>query len=376
MTTCDSQTTRLTEYIREVLPWAHGHQLKAIATFVAAILEKQTGTQAALARSCGNQEAAVKRLSRLVHNERLKPHDLAEAVLEQGLRQLPRGGAVRLAIDWTLEGEQHLLVVSLITGGRAVPLYWRAYSEADLKGRMRRYEVAVIKRVLTRVRRVVGRRRLRVTADRWFADVNLCDLLESFEAIYIIRVKASTKVEVGGQWRQLQALSFVGSARGRSLGRVRYCASNPRRLWVSLSRARNECGEWEVWYLLSNRVKRAGQMAQEYGRRFGCEQGFRDAKRRLGFIEARVAEIRAWSRFFALFAIALLVLAALGAKLLLAGGQRARELLRRVCSRRRGRCELSVVSAILSLLAQDRSLYRHLSGRTKLNLEGRLANVS
>ena len=117
-------------------------------------------------------------------------------------------------------------------------------------------------------------------------------------------------------------------------------------------------------------------MAQEYGRHFGCEQGFKDAKRRLGFAEARVQEIRAWSRFFALFVIALLVLATLGAKLLLVGGQQAQDLLRRVASRRRGRCELSVISAIISLLAQDRSLYQQLSGRTKLNLEGTLANVS
>jgi hypothetical protein len=147
---------------------------------------------------------------------------LAEAVLEQALRQLPRRGKVRLAIDWTIQGSQHLLVVLLVTGGRAVPIYWRAYSETVLRGRMRRYEIAVIKRVLTRVRRVVGRCRLRVTADRWFADVLLCDLLESFEAIYIIRVKASTKVCVGGEWRQLQTLSFLSRARGCNLGRVRY----------------------------------------------------------------------------------------------------------------------------------------------------------
>ena len=117
-------------------------------------------------------------------------------------------------------------------------------------------------------------------------------------------------------------------------------------------------------------------MAQEYGRRFGCEQGFKDAKRRLGFAAARVREIKAWSRFFALFAIALIVLATLGTKLLLSGGQQARDLLRRVASRRRGRCELSVVSAVISLLSQDHSLYEYLSGRTKLNLEGSLANVS
>ncbi len=376
MTTLDSETTRLAEYIKEVLPWAHGHQLKAITTFVTAIIDKQTGTQAALARTVGNQEAATKRLSRLIHNERLRPHALADAVLAQALRQLPRTGKVRLAIDWTIEGEQYLLVVSLVTGGRAVPVYWRGYDQAVLKGRMRRYEMAVIKRVLRRVRRRVGRRRLRVTADRGFADVALCDLLEAFETIYIIRVKSSTKVYLGGAWRQLQSLCFVSNARQRNVGRVSYCASSPHTLWVGMSRARNAAGEWEVWYLLSNRVARVGQMAGEYARRFGCEQGFRDAKRRLGFADARVQEIAAWSRFFALFAIALLVLATLGAQLLLGGDGRARDLLRRVASRRRGRCELSVVSAILSLLAQDRSLYQHLLGRTKLNLEGRLANVS
>ena len=122
----DSWTTRLKDYIATVLSWAHGHQLKGITTFVGAILEKQTGTQAELARGLGNQEAALKRLSRLLHNPRLAPHRLADAVLAQALRQLPPTGKVRLAVDWTIEGSHHLLVVSLITGGRAVPLYWRA----------------------------------------------------------------------------------------------------------------------------------------------------------------------------------------------------------------------------------------------------------
>jgi hypothetical protein len=138
MTHQDSETTRLMNYIAEVLPWAHGHQLKGITTCVGAIIEKQSGTQADLARGLGNQEAAVKRLSRLLHNERLAPYRLADAVLGQALRQVPPKGKVRLAIDWTIEGTQHLLVVSLVTGGRAVPIYWRAYEARGLKGRMRR----------------------------------------------------------------------------------------------------------------------------------------------------------------------------------------------------------------------------------------------
>ena len=65
--------TRLRESIAFMLPWAHGHQLKAMRDYVAAIIEHQTACQAQWARYCGNQEAAVKRLSRLLHNERLDP---------------------------------------------------------------------------------------------------------------------------------------------------------------------------------------------------------------------------------------------------------------------------------------------------------------
>src|SRR5215831_14445171 len=128
--------TRLREYIAFMLPWAHGHQLKAIGDYVAAIIEHQTACQAQLARYFGNQEAAVKRLSRLLHNERLDPRLLADAVLLQAIHQLPRHGKVRLAIDWTIEDNQHLLVVSLIVGRRAVPMYWRAYDASVLKGRI------------------------------------------------------------------------------------------------------------------------------------------------------------------------------------------------------------------------------------------------
>jgi hypothetical protein len=68
-----------------MLPWAHGHQRKAIQDFVQAIIAQQTSCQAQLARSVGKQEGATKRLSRLLHNARLKPCHLADAVLLQAL---------------------------------------------------------------------------------------------------------------------------------------------------------------------------------------------------------------------------------------------------------------------------------------------------
>lgn len=360
--------TRLQEYITELLPSAHGHQRHAIVDFVSAILDCQTANQAALARFFGNQEAAVKRLSRLLHNPRLSPRHLAEALLQQALRHLPRAGKLRLAIDWTIEGDHHLLVVSLLIAGRGLPIYWRAYSAKVLKGRRRRYEKAVIKRVVTRLKQRLCGRRLRVTADRGFADVDLAQLFEDLGVEYIIRVKSSTKVCFQGEWRQLKTLSFVGKARQRKLGRIEYCESKPQRLYVTMSRVRNQAGKREVWYLLSNRWHRAKQTAEEYARRFGCEQGFRDVKWEMGFSEARIKSVEAWSRMFAMFAIALMVVVVMGMKLLAGGGKSAEELMRRVARWRKEGWELSLVSAMVSLLKLDKKLFAHLSAQTKFIL--------
>src|SRR5436853_4941742 len=324
----NASATRLHEYITALLPWAHGHQLNAITDFVAAIIDNQTAKQAALARLFGNQEAATRRLSRLLHNPRLSPHQLADAVLTHVLTTLPGGKQLRLALDWTIEAPHHLLVVSLVTGARALPIYWRAYSALVLKGRMRRYEMAVIKRVLECLRQAAPRRRLILTADRWFADVALAQLLEKLEVDYVIRVKCSTKVWLANQWRNLQEMRFAGNSRGRNLGRLWYCESNPHRLYVTMSRARNEHGQWEVWYLMSNRFARAAQAAREYARRFGCEHGFRDSKWQMGFGEARIRDVRAWLRMFALFAISLLIVVKLAMKLLVRSQPQAFALMR------------------------------------------------
>ncbi len=119
-------------------------------------------------------------------------------------------------------------------------------------------------------------------------------------------------------------------------------------------------------------LRRAKRAAKEYGHRFSCEEGFRDAKWYLGFAEARIKDIDASSRMFALFAIALVAMTNLGMKLLIGGGAKARELLRRVDARRKGRSELSLISTVGALLRQDWSLLLELAPRVKLNLEATL----
>jgi hypothetical protein len=52
MTPQYSSSTRLRDYIAFLLPWAHGHQLKAIGDFVAAIIEQQTAAPAKYEAEC------------------------------------------------------------------------------------------------------------------------------------------------------------------------------------------------------------------------------------------------------------------------------------------------------------------------------------
>jgi len=184
-------------------PWAHCHQIKAITKFVLAIIDKQTGNQAELARTQGNQEAAAKQLSRLIHNPRLKPKDFAKRLCLQVLaNQVPRAGRVRLTIDWTSEADQHLLVISLIVG-RALPIFWRAYSQSALKGRMKRFELAIVKSAFKLIFQYVKRSRIRLSADCGFPDDDLPTLLDELKIDRTIRVKGSVKVSYRGKWVKL-----------------------------------------------------------------------------------------------------------------------------------------------------------------------------
>jgi hypothetical protein len=225
-------------------------------------------------------------------------------------------------VDWTIEADQHLLVVSLVGGRRAVPLYWRAYDASVFKGRMKRYELAVMRRAVGRVAKAVGTRRVLVTADRGCADVALLTLLSQLGLTCIIRVKAGTHVYFQSKWRTLGPLRFRGHERHRSFGALPSCESCPQRLWVSKSRARDAKGHWGMGHVVSHRSYAATAPVNEYSRRFGCAEGFRDAKWWLGFAKARMAQIKAWSRMFALCAMALLGMASLGSKLFLTQGQR------------------------------------------------------
>jgi Transposase DDE domain len=365
-----SRTTRLEHYINTIMAETHGHQRKAFGDFVAALLVVRTCCQATLARTFANFEAASRRLTRWLHNPRLEPQAQARVHAQAVVAQLPLTGTVRVAIDWTTEDQQHLLVASLIVGRRAVPLYWEAYTTAERKGQQRAVEQAFLRQVVEKELAKVERERLLVTADRGFGDGTLLAELARLQVPFVLRLPTNITVCLDQQWQKLGRLPMRHTTRRRALGRLWCLRSNPQRCWVTQARARNKKGRWEYWHLVSNRPLSAFSMASEYARRFGCEEGFRDAKRTLGFAAARIAQIEAWARMFALVAAALLVLAQWGTHLLT--HPQRQTWLQQVRSRRRTRSELSVITVVCHLLDQGIALWPLLTPHAKLNLEATL----
>jgi hypothetical protein len=360
--------TSLLNYIKDMVGPLHGHQVKAIAAVVFAIIEKSTAVQAGLAEVFGNQEAGCRRITRLLHNPRLAPKRLSDIAFEQFLRQLPKIGKIRLAFDWTIENEQYLLVISLVRHGRAIPIFWRGYEEKRLKGRMKTIERAMLQRVLRRLKEVVGQRRIILTADRGFAAVETFRLLKREKIAFVIRVKCSTLIKLEGVWVSLRTVALQADGEKLKLGKVKYCRSDEESLEIAVSCVKATDEGKDRWYLVSNMKWRAEKMADEYRRRFWCEEGFRDVKWTLGFAKAKIKEIKAWTRMFGLHALAMLVLASVESEILLKNEKKGQAKMREVASRRQGGWDVSLLRATIKLLKRDKSLYNCLSPFIKLRL--------
>lgn len=366
----NSIPTRLADYVNAVLAAEHGHRRNAVTAAVLALISVQSCCQARLARFFDNHEAALKRLGRLLRNDRFKDFVLSHARFL--VAQLPRSGRIRIAIDWTHEDAQYLLVASLLVGRRAIPLLWTAYWHADLKGHTHEYERELLGRLITTVLVDIDRDRILITADRAFDDAKTLDDLERWGVGFVIRAKGCVLVEIEGGWRKLNTLNFRRNERRRSWGRVSYCARSPRKVWLTHARQRDRAGQWGIWFLISNRRFTAQTATSEYARRFGCEQGFRDAKSLLGFAEAGIGSLRAWERMFTLVAVALAVLVRIGSALVKRPSWWLADVLRGVRSRRRSRSDLSLVRAVADLLDRDVGLWEWLDPGAKLNLEASL----
>src|SRR5215831_21274034 len=82
----------------------------------------------------------------------------------------------------------------------------RAYHQNVLKGRTHLDERAVIKRAFKLIFQSIKPSRVRLTADRGFADEPLFALLQQLRVRFVIRVKGCVKVCFRREWRKPESL--------------------------------------------------------------------------------------------------------------------------------------------------------------------------
>ena len=193
---------------------------------------------------------------------------------------------------------------------------------------------------------------------------------------FVIRVKCNTLIQLRGAWKSLKSIELKADGEKKKIGKVRYCRSDEESLEMVVSCVKATDEGKDRWYLVSNMKWSAEKMGAEYRRRFWCEEGFRDVKWTLGFAKARIKEIKAWTKMFGLHAIAMLVLASVESEILLKNEKQGAEKMREVASRRKGGWNISLITATIKLLKQDKGLYNCLNSFIKLNLCNTLQNVS
>ena len=174
-----------------------------------------------------------------------------------------------------------MLVLSVQTPhGRAMPLMWKTVDKATLKGQRNDHEDDL----LVRFRESVPEKtRVTVVADRGFADQKLYAFLtEELNFDYIIRFRGVVHVTDASGHKQAANELVRPGGRMRVL---RDAAVTADKTPVAVVALVHEKGMKDAWCLASSRSDLTGaNLKRIYGRRFTCEETFRDIKdMRFGF---------------------------------------------------------------------------------------------
>lgn len=217
---------------------------------------------------------AVKQVDRLLGNEKIDTEAFQAVWTARCIAGL---SDIFVALDWTeFDTDGHsMLVLSLQTSnGRATPLVWKTVPKAELKGQRNQHEDDLLVRFRGIVPRTV---QATVVADRGFADQKLYHfLVEELGLHFIIRFRGIVHVE-NAQGERRPAKAWL-SASGR-LRTLRDASLTADRAPVAMVVLVHERGMKEPWCLATSRADLSGAAVKKrYGRRFTCEEAFRDIK--------------------------------------------------------------------------------------------------
>ena len=219
-----------------------------------------------------------------------------------------------LSLDWTEydSDNQSRISVNIITKhGRATPLIWITVSKDNLKNKRYKHECDV----LTKLRELLPEDiSVIVIADRGFGDVKFYKYISTeLTWDYIIRFKDCIFVEdEAGEKRKAKDWRYKNGAT-REIVNAKVTGKRKSVPSVVLVKQRGMKDAWNIATSIAGKKKRVVRL---YGRRFSCEEQFRDEKDDrfgLGSKETRISTPARRDRLLLLHALSTLVLTVLGA---------------------------------------------------------------
>jgi len=217
---------------------------------------------------------AVKQADRLVGNKKMDLDDLFDLWVPY---VIAGRNEIMVNLDWTeFDDDDHsMLVASVQTRhGRSTPLLWKTVVKSKLKDHRAVHEDDL----MIRLRQLVPLRvKLTIVADRGFCDKDLYWLLEDvlgFE--YIIRFRGNILV-TNKKGERRKAKDWLG--KGGRMRVLRDAFVTADQYPVSTVMCVHEKRMKDPWCIVaSDSILKGSAVKRVYGKRFSCEETFRDVK--------------------------------------------------------------------------------------------------
>ncbi len=216
---------------------------------------------------------AIKQVDRLVGNRKAVLDDL----FDRWVPYVVSGrNAIRVNLDWTeFDADDHsMLVASVQTKhGRSTALLWKTVVKSELKDNRNAHEDELMVRLRQLVPLTVC---VTIVADRGFGDQKFYEFLQELDFDYIIRFRGNILV-TSAQGETRMAHAWVRE--GGRMCVLRNAFVTADRCPVSTVVCVHERGMKDPWCIVASQWSLTGsEIKKVYGKRFSCEETFRDVK--------------------------------------------------------------------------------------------------
>jgi len=267
---------QLSEKLRELVSVKNHKQVTNWMWVVVGILQSESCHLSQIANYLPMETKAESRVTlvrRWLMNSHVKVWSFYQKVLEHVFSGWSQVEATIVLDGVMLFGDRwQVFRVSLLHGGRAIPLAWTVVKGKGL------VKVNKLKRMLEQVQRFLQAhvKEVLFLADAGFRDCDWAQLCEKLGWNYGIRIACNTYLTLpDGTSNRLDVL--VPAYRNRYFQNVLLTLQAKLQTNVSVTWTTDKNGEPEMVAIMTNQVACRARL-QEYGRRMGIEQSFRDDK--------------------------------------------------------------------------------------------------